>query len=332
MGGPRLNRVSALLQGRDLHGMPSRRGRLAGFCSLLGKVAGPSRLLVLACMGPMLLGSCQALSSQSEPAPQTAGVGKVNSIPPATLGLKAPANTQELGQSFLVVGHSDRLLDQEAGERIRGFWPLRELLQSFSKRFQLAETPLTLAVQTCPNISPQGDLQLAYHQKEQRLILCYALLQQMDDYADDLSGSLTEQHLAVLDMVYFTVARELSRLVLAANQSTDDSRILAIKPMDAAAQTELNELPKSAVLDALTAQLPAHLKLQHQTAVLSGTQWLFNQGNPLLSPQKLKSWTGDPMARANYQTLICTAQAIRPEQFPFLANELPAELELEDCR
>ena len=291
------------------------------------------RFFAVACVSLLFLSSCKAvqpqqslLSNDGDSAPI-----KVIPLPPTTLGLDAPVGTEAVGREFLIVGHSDRLLDQEVGDRISQYWPLRELLLSFNHEFRTADHPLVLALAACPDLSRGTTLQPVFQSSEQPLVVCYDLLQRMDDYADDLSGSLTEQHLAVLDMFYFVVARELSRLVIAASNSPEKSIQLGIKPLDQTAWAEFDGLSYETAVDQLTAQLPLHLQVQQQTVVLSGTQWLFNQGHPLLTPAKLRDWTGQVMDGTNYQTLICTARNIQPQQFPFLENELPADLELESC-
>lgn len=269
----------------------------------------------------------QVQSIISEPAGEIA----LAPLPPITLGMEGPAGTTDLGNDLLVLGHSDRILDREVGDRIQQYWPLRELLLAFNRDFRTANPPLALELAACPGLSSDNTLQPVFQSSEQPLRVCYELLQRMDDYADDLSGSLTEQHLAVLDMFYFTVARELSRLVLAASDSPEKSLKLGIQPLKPTAWAQFDGLSPESAVDQLTAQLPQHLQLQQQTAVLSGTQWLFNQGHPLLSPEKLRDWTGQLMDESNYQALICTAQKSQPQQFPFLENELPAELDLANC-
>ncbi len=292
------------------------------------------RLLAVAYVGVSLLSSCQAIAPEPASVTHTfdsAAPAQAISLPPITLGLEAPIGTEALGNEFLIVGHSDRLLDQEVGDRIKQYWPLRELLLAFNREFRIAAPPLRLSLAACKDLSLDTTLQPVFQSSEQPLVVCYDLLQQMDDYADDLSGSLTEQHQAVLDMFYFTVARELSHLILTVTQSPEKSTKLAIKPLEPKIWAQLDGLSDEAALDQLTAELPQHLQLQDQTAILSGIQWLFNQGNPLLSPKRLRTWTGQSMDLSNYQTLICTAQTIQPQQFPFLENELPAELDLQSC-
>lgn len=253
-------------------------------------------------------------------------------LPPITLGLEAPIGTEALGDEFLSLGWSDRLLDREVGERVQKFWPLRELLLAFNRDFRTPETSLTLELSACSG--SDGTLPSSHpEESSQSLRLCYDLLQRMDDYADDLSGSLTEQHLAVLDMLYFTVTRELSRLILAeaaVAPSNGEAATTQVKPHSAAI-TALTTLSPEAALDQLTAQLPQLLKLQQQSIILSGTQWLFNQGHPLLSSEQLQNWTGQAMTLENYQALICTAEALQPRNYPFLDRELPNEFALENC-
>ncbi len=312
---------------------------LSRSCSLrnlgtLRSLVSKARLLAIACTGLLLLSSCQVLERKHGSLPPTddsAVPREVNSLPPITLGLEAPVGTEALGNEFLTVGHSDRLLDREVGDRIQQYWPLRELLLAFNGKFRAASPPLRLAIATCRDLSPETTLQPIFQSSDQPLVVCYDLLQQMDDYADDLSGSLTEQHQAVLDMFYFAVARELSHLVLTASQSPEQSIKLGINPLEPKAWAALNGLADEAALDQLTAQLPQHLQLQDQTAILSGTQWLFNQGHPLLSPEKLRDWTGQLMDESNYQAIICTAEQIQSKQFPFLEKELPAGFELASC-
>ena len=298
-------------------------------------------LLSVICLCLVLLTTWQAVFEGSNIAKATSSGAKTEQanleqaseieatpLPPITLGLEAPIGTEALGNEFLRLGASDRLLDREVGERVRSFWPLRELLLAFNRDFRATETPLTLELSTCSD----SDAALAPipTQPSQSLHLCYDLLQRMDDYADDLSGSLTEQHLAVLDMLYFTVTRELSRLILA-EAAIPSNGIAAQVKSHAATVTALAELYPEAALDQLTAQLPQLLKLQQQSIILSGTQWLFNQGHPLLSPEQLQSWTGQAMTLDNYQALICTAEALQPQNFPFLDRELPTEFALENC-
>ncbi len=292
------------------------------------------RLLAVAGVGVSLLSGCQAITPEPASVTHTvdsAAPAQVISLPPITLGLEAPIGTEALGREFLIVGHSDRLLDQEVGDRIKQYWPLRELLLAFNREFRTATPPINLSLAACKDLSPDTTLQPVFQSSKQPLVVCYDLLQQLDDYADDLSGSLTEQHQAVLDMFYFTVARELSHLVLTASQSPEKSIKLAIKPLEPKVWAQFDGLSDEASLDQLTAELPQYLQLQDQTAILSGIQWLFNQGHPLLGPENLRNWTGQSMDLSNYQTLICTAQNIQPQQFPFLENEIPKELDLQRC-
>jgi len=273
-------------------------------------------------------------------------------LAPMTLGMEAPVRTEELGREFLLVGHSDRLLDQEVGERLRRFWPLRELITAFNRDFVAPETPLIFTLDQCSVpvsslLQTQSRVGLHFEalrsgdaldsSREQHLTLCYDQLQAMDDYADDLSGSLTEQHLAVLDMVYFLLDRELSRLLVSIDRGQSPELLVNIKPLEPQTLTRWldpevwKSLPEIAALDQLTAVLPQRLALQQQTGIVSGVQWLFNQGNPLLGREQLGRWTKDAFSLEAYQRLICAAEAANPEKLPFLDQELPAKFALENC-
>jgi len=346
---------------------------LAGGCdSVLSRARAMPALVLLprwcaiACSVLFLLGSWQLLFSRGEVRAQStvawnfAGAGgaialapdAVAPLAPMTLGMDAPAGTEELGREFLLVGHSDRLLDREVGERLRSFWPLRELITAFNRDFVAPETPLIFTLDQCSVpvsslLQTQSRVGLHFEalgagdtldsSREQHLTLCYDQLQAIDDYADDLSGSLTEQHLAVLDMVYFLLDRELSRLLVAIDRGQGSEPLVNIKPLESQTLSPWLEpqtwesLPEIVALDQLTAVLPQRLALQQRTGVVSGAQWLFNQGNPLLEREQLGRWTKDAFSLEVYQRLICTAEAANPKKFPFLDRELPAKFAVKNC-
>lgn len=210
---------------------------------------------------------------------------------------------------------------------------MTELLTQFNRALVQPESAIALELTPCPQ-PPGLEPEPLLRRRGRSLLLCYELLQQLDDHFDDLSGSLTEQHLAVLDAVYLLVARELSQIILEETEQFSPELVQELPPL-------LGDGPKNGpknrpgggpdAIDQLTAQLPGLLQLQSQTVILSGSQWLFNQGNPLLSPKQLQHWGGQPLGLENYPALVCGSYRRWPGQFPFLASELPAQLPLTAC-
>lgn len=226
---------------------------------------------------------------------------------------------------------SHRLLEQAAGDRLAQFWPLPELLNGFNQTQWLA-SPLTLEFSTCDALG-EGVAALASDQalgptylvSENRIRLCYGLVNLLEDQFDDLAGSLPEQHLAVLDALYLLVARELSQVVLTHSPQFQGWRLPNPEPSGAA------PLPDSRSLDFFTVLLPRALEQTSQTLLLSGSQWLFNQGHPRLSPEQLQRWTGQRLELDNYRRLVCWSYGLHPQQFPYVAAEVPEDLAIAQC-
>lgn len=191
--------------------------------------------------------------------------------------------------------------EQRYVQRLQTFDSLLLLLQAAN---QLPNFEISLAAYDC------DDRSIRYSPLGRELSFCYRLLSDLEDGFDDLSASPRERELAVLDAVYFLVVRQMAQILLA----------------DAG-------LPSTGrSLDELTAVLPALLKQRSLDMILSGTQWIFNQGNPLGLPQDLAQIQGEALTLDHYERLICTSYGLDPALYPYLVVEVPWPERLADCR
>lgn len=241
---------------------------------------------------------------------------------------------------------TQRRLERAAGDRLAQFWPLLELLNGFNQT-DWVDFPVTLEFSTCEALGegmgainhgqPLGPTYLA---AENRIRLCYGLVTLLEDQFDDLAGSLPEQHLAVLDALYLLVARELSHIALSQSPQFQNWPLPGRPPEEPTASplSSLAPAPASALgrvptqtLDLFTVLLPQALAQTSQTILLSGSQWLFNQGHPRLSSEQLQRWTGQQLDLDSYGRLVCWSYGLHPQQFPYLAAEVPEALAIAQC-
>ncbi len=218
----------------------------------------------------------------------------------------------------LVFYPAEQLFNRRTQQWLADFAPLTELLESVNRLPSLAR-PLTLVVRECQQ--PR----LTYDAASRQISLCYGVLAYLANQFDHLAASPRERQLGVLDSTYVLLERQIAQILL--------SDLSASGAWQAGGKAGGGKSggDEAIALDELTAVLPAVLHQSRQTVVLSGTQWLFNQGHPLGLLQGLATLQMPELTLANYNRLICAAYGSHPALFPFLASEVPQPTQLNPC-
>ncbi|NJM56426.1 MAG: hypothetical protein HC857_01715 [Synechococcales cyanobacterium RU_4_20] len=196
------------------------------------------------------------------------------------------------------------MLEVQSCDRPQIYWDQRELGQT------AAQVDLLPADSHRQRKSQLSNIRLSNIRLSniRTLKLCYELLSYLEDHFDGQSASPRERQIAVLDSAYVLLVRQLSQMIMA----------------------DYGFAPTPEALDELTALLPRVLRQPSPSILLSGTQWIFNQGHPLAFVAGLAQASGQPLGLENYDRLICSAYGVAPALYPDL-TEFPEPARLGDC-
>lgn len=237
---------------------------------------------------------------------QSSELGETNRTEGAPLGVPARP-VPAISRSPWVNLSQPSGFEQRYGEWLVGFEALNRLLEGVNQLPGL-KAGVMLEVQSCDR--PHLDwVQRSPLSNIRTLKLCYELLSYLEDHFDGQSASPRERQIAVLDSAYVLIVRQLSQMILA----------------------DYGFAPTPEALDELTALLPRVLRQPSPSILLSGTQWIFNQGHPLAFVAGLAQASGQPLGPENYDRLICSAYGVAPALYPDLKTEFPEPARLDDC-